>query len=193
MKEFGQHGKMGHLKYDERHSLFCEIAEIVNSHKVFSIAGTIDQPQFREICNFHKRKECSPYALCFNLCVYLNHMQAEYMKYDKNIAFLLDEGGEHAGQIFDSHKAITEWQKTKPLHVGSITFANDKDIAALQVADVIAWAVLRRLIGKEFKNGFAPIETILNENHIQEPWKDEYLIELRKSADDLIKDESHEI
>lgn len=191
MKEFGQHGKMGHLKYNERHSLFCEIAEIVNAHKIFSLAATVDQQQFREICNFNKGK-MSSYSLCFYLCVQLNHLQAEYMKYRKNIAFLLDEGGEHTGQILAAHKAIVLRPENKKFHVGSITFANDKDVSALQIADIIAWAVLRRLVGKPFEKGFSPIEKILNENHIQKPWGAEYLKGLKQTFDAMLGTINHE-
>lgn len=172
MKEFGRpHGELGYLTDDERYLLFANIAAIVNSHKIISIAGTIDQQQYREILKIDKRKQMSPYGLCYAICAIKNHHNANYNKYDKNIAFVLDDGCENSGHILTTHRVLKEWQKKEPYHMGSITFADDKNVPALQAADIIAWGVRKRLLKEPFDKGYNYIENIISENHVEEPWK----------------------
>jgi hypothetical protein len=87
-------------------------------------------------------------------------------------------------KYYIDYKSMIEMQKQNmPLHVGSLTFA-DKNISALQAADVIAWAVRRRVSGISIGKGFQPISEIFSANHTEILWKDNYLKEL---SDGLLK------
>jgi hypothetical protein len=174
MKEFGRpDGKLAYLTDSDRYLLFANIAGIVNSHKIYSVAATLDQQQYREILKLNKRKEMSPHGLCFIHCVVTNYVNAKDNKYKHNIAYLLSEVSEHKGQILISHAAIRREQEEKsiPYRVGSISFDLPKYVPALQAADVIAWGVRRRLIGDSFDQGFDYIENIISESHVEETWK----------------------
>src|SRR5208337_2239471 len=110
----------------------------------------------------HKRKEMSPYGYCFLYCVKINHAEADFNKYPYNIAYLMSEVSEHKGQILAAHATTMVMQEIEKqqYHMGSITFDYPKNVPALQAADVIAWGVNRKLMGKPFDQGFEFIETI---------------------------------
>ncbi len=171
MKEFGRpHGRLGYLSDSKRYLLFKELVGIINSNKFISLSGTIDQYQFNEILNLNKHKEFSPYSLCFMMCAYLVNEQANYLKYNKDISFTLERATEHRGQILSAYDVMIDWQKTKPLHMGSFDINGDKNLPVLQAADIIAWGTLRRLKREPFNQGYEYIDKIFNENHLQAPW-----------------------
>jgi len=177
MKEFGRpNGRLGYLTDAQRYLLFANITAIINSHKVYSIAATMDQKQFKEICRLHPKKEMSSYGMCFVLCAYINHKQAEYKKYSHNIAFLMSEISEHKGQILATHAEMKECQKTNPFHMGSISFDDPINVPALQAADIIAWGVRKRLMEESFNQGFEYIEKIFDENHLEYPYLEEHFL-----------------
>jgi hypothetical protein len=163
MTEFGPHGNLGHLSEADRYLLFANIAGIINSHKTYSLAGVLGQEQYKK-AKVHKRKEMSPYGYCFLYCVKINHLEADFNKYPYNIAYLMSEVSEHKGQILAAHATTMVMQEIEkqPYHMGSITFDYPKNVPALQAADVIAWGVNRKLMGKPFDQGFEFIETIID-------------------------------
>lgn len=171
MKDFGRpNGKLGYLTDNERYYLFINIAGIINSHKIYSIAGVIDQKQYRDILQLNKRKEMSPYGLCFVLCAHANHIEARNNNRKHDIAYLMSEVSEHKGQILKSHALMKRTQEdgSMPLHMGRITFEYPKYVPALQAADVIAWGVNRRLRNLPFDQGYDFIEQIITgQKHVQ--------------------------
>lgn len=171
MKEFGRpHGRFAYLTDAQRYAIFAELSELINTHKIISVAATLNQDQYRNILKLHKRKEMSPYGLCFMLCAIANHHNAIHNKHERNIAYILDTGDDNVGHVLAAHKVMKEWQESTPLHVGTIAFDDDKDIPALQAADIIAWGVHRRLAGGSFGKGFDFIEKIISKYHLEEPW-----------------------
>lgn len=176
MKDFGRpHGKLGYLKDEERYLLFAYLAGLINSHKIYSIAGIIDQEQYREILKLNKRKEMSPYGFCFMLCVYANHIEARNNRRKHDIGYLMSEVSEHKGQIFSTHAVMRKMQEEEPLrfHVGRLTFEYPKYVPALQAADIIAWGVNRKLRDMPFDQGYDFIEhIIIGDNHVQHSWEE---------------------
>jgi hypothetical protein len=184
MKEFGPHGRHHHLKYPERVALFSDISGLINCYKAASVAATLSHSQYKAILHPDIQKQMSMYGLCFMLCVHMVHLKAEYKPYHNNIAYLVEAGNEYSTHITHCYNAMIEMQKQgEPLHVGTLTFA-DKNISALQAADVIAWAVRRRVSEISIGKGFQPISKIFDENHTEFLWKDSYLQEL---SDGLLK------
>ncbi|MHB8084256.1 MAG: DUF3800 domain-containing protein [Dehalococcoidia bacterium] len=173
MKEFGKHGKLGYLTEAERYFLFTNISGIINSHKIYSVAGVIDQQQYKEILNLDKRKEMSPYGFCFIMCAYANHIEAKNNNRQHDIGYLMSEVSEHRGQILETHAEMRKEQEEglMPLHIGRIGFDYPKYVPALQAADIIAWGVRRRLIGDHFDQGFEYVQHIISDkHHVQHSW-----------------------
>lgn len=175
MKEFGEHGRFGHLRDFQRRDLFDQIAKLINSYKVHSVAMSISQSSYLRIVDHRIRKHMSPYGACFMGCAHLVSGQANYSYYSRNIAYLLEAVSEHAGQIRVAHQEMLNLQKQgKMSNIGSLAFG-DKNISALQAADVIAWGERRRRTGLSIAKGFEPIATIFNEYHLEHSWQNEWL------------------
>ena len=182
MREFGPHGKHGHLYARARRGLFLGLVDVINFHKIISIAATLNHEQFKAYVPEKIPANVSMYGLCFTLCAFQNHRQAEHMEYKERIAFLLEQPSEHAGEIVEAHRAMIKWQESQEFHMGNIEFA-DKKISALQAADVVAWGVRRRISGKPFHRGFEPILDIFNpEHHLENTWEDKYFLDLTEWA-----------
>jgi hypothetical protein len=182
MKEFGKHGRLKCFSYAERESIFTEVAEIINRHRIVSIASILNKDSFESYVHKKIRERLGFYGFCFHLCITINDEQAWHNNYKDRIAFLLDDGNTHKNHIIAARDAILHSRKTDPHylpHTGSITFDDDKYISALQAADVIAWGVRRRSNGKKLDKGFEPIAQILDaDDHWQTSWEDKMLIDL---------------
>ncbi|OGP71137.1 MAG: hypothetical protein A2Z73_06225 [Deltaproteobacteria bacterium RBG_13_60_28] len=179
MKEFGQHGRLGYLKYDERYKLFDQVAKIINYCKIHSVAFVLDQNKFTKIMDPRIIKVMGVYGICFMGCAHLVFLSARDSQYHKDIAFILEQGNEHTSHIFYAHKEMARIQKHKEMqiYIGSLTF-EPKQISALQAADVIAWGARRRTIGDPIGKGFQPISQIINQNHVQDFMREEWLQKL---------------
>ena len=180
MNEFGQHGKHRNLNYLQRYNLFADVAAIINCYKIISLAATLNQFTFNSIMTAEIRKMMGVYGMCFLLCAFINFKQANFSQYTGNIAFLLDEGNKHCGHVLYTHKELKRQQETSgnSLNIGSITFEDDIRVPTLQAADVIAWAVHRKVCGLKLGKGFQPISRILGENHQQYSWEEDWLQEM---------------
>jgi hypothetical protein len=183
MKEFGEHGRHGHLNYPQREALFSEISGLINCYKKMSIATTISHKQYKTLLHPALQKKMSLYGLCFMLCAHLIHLGADNIPY--NIPYIVEQGNEYQQHILEAHAGMIRMQKENiPLHVGSLTF-EDKSLSALQAADVIAWGNRRIVTGIPIDKGFEPILEIFREpHHANYLWKDSYIKEL---SDGLMK------
>jgi hypothetical protein len=175
MKEFGPHGRHGHLKYDERYGLFIDVANYINAHIIVSVAATLKHDQYINIINDKMKKHIGIYGICFMLCAHICFSEAWTCYYAGDLYFAIEAGNEHAEHVRRAHDNMIEMKKENKIwvHSGSLTFESKK-LSALQAADVIAWGINRRdnqRIGK----GFQPTAKIFNYMHIQLPWTDELL------------------
>lgn len=178
MKEFGRpHGRFSGMSNCCRRELFIEVAELINSHKLFSLAATLSNEQYKSLCPKEARDIFSVYGMCFNLIVMLNDRLASHLEYSDRIPFILDSGNPYADHVRQAHAAIIEAQKTKFRHLGSLTFEDDRDFGILQAADVVAWGVRRRATNIPLRSPFDPIEKIIDveNNHFEHSWKAEWL------------------
>lgn len=171
MKDFGFHGRLGGIGPDERRAIFSDAVAIINRHKIYSVAATVNNEDYRRYLDKRIRDVMSVYGLCFILSAYSNHLRAVHNKYEKNIGFLLDSGNPYADHVREAHSTLLVWQKSEPLHAGSLTFASDEDVSALQAADLVAWSVRRRLVNGKFENGFEVLLEIFDEAHSEESWE----------------------
>src|SRR5208282_5815408 len=67
MKEFGEHGRHGHLRYHTREKLFKELVYIINRYKWYSVAVSLNHEQYNDLLSDKSKEEVSLYGLCFML------------------------------------------------------------------------------------------------------------------------------
>jgi hypothetical protein len=186
MKEFGRpHGRFANISDYRRRQFFVEAAHLINTHKILSVGATLSTDEYRRLMPQKVREKFSVYAMCFLLSLMMNHKLAEHQGYTKKVSFILDRGNPNAQHVRQGHAMAMLWQKSGQfLHAGSLTFADDEDLCALQAADVIAWGVRRRVTGVPFGHAFSPIEGILDENlhHAEKAWTEEWLREVGEST-----------
>jgi len=156
-----------------RLKFFSEAVEIINDYKNHSVAATLNKQDYNENTpdlDAEKTKK-SIYGWCFILLANLNHRAAENKKYDANIAYVFDNGIPHKINIFAARDLMLNWQKSKPLHMGSLTFDSYDNVSALQAADMVAWGARRRVSNIPIDKGFEPINDLLDKYHIQKAFQ----------------------
>ena len=165
MKDFGQHGRFASMPPEQRRVLFDRAASLVNRHKVYSFAATLDATQYRAIIGRTLGKRFSIYGMCFVGAVLGNYLLAKQNGYPHKIPFMLDAGNPNAEHVREAHKGLLEMQTSghHPLNLGGLSFDDDEAITPLQAADVVCWAVRRKATGKPFVAGFEPLLGILDD------------------------------
>jgi hypothetical protein len=178
MKEFGKHGRLGHIDYPIRFQLFTQLIGLINCYKTHSVAAIINYNQFKNIVNNKVKCHIGPYGICFMLCANLCFGQANEAHYRGAISFILEQGAKHSGHILKAHETMMQIQKDKVLsiNVGSIAF-EPKKLSILQAADIIAWGVRRSVSGIPIGKGFQPISNLYNIKHLQWSYSDDELQE----------------
>ncbi|MBF0505792.1 MAG: hypothetical protein HQL09_03055 [Nitrospirae bacterium] len=184
MDEFVEKGEFGHIRYKDRFNFFSEAVELTNNCKVYSIAATLNKQEYEQYIHEKIRKTFSIYGFCFMLLAYINGRQAQHMKFREKIAYLFDYAP-HRNHIMVARDRILEWEKENKFikNMGSLTFDGDVNISALQVADIVAWGVRRKISNIQLNKGFEPIENLFNkEHHMQYGWESDFL---KGFADDI--------
>jgi hypothetical protein len=109
----------------------------------------------------------SAYGMCFVLCIYMNHLNAQHNNFSGLIHYAMDEGNVCASHIEGARHGIIGLQNAGSFfHMGEVTFHDDERMYALQVADVVAWAALREAMGRPFDKELEPLASIFDEYHI---------------------------
>lgn len=182
MKEFGQHGRHGHLDYPTRDKLFNELVYIINRYKIYSVAVSLSHEQYNDLLSDKSKKEVSIYGLCFMFCAHQCFAMSQTNHYYGNMAFLMEEGNEFAEDVRKAHAGMMKMRKEGATYIsnGSLTM-EPKDLSTLQAADIICWGERRRVTGLPIHKGFEPIEKIFEETHI----KNQYTEDLINSIDVL--------
>ncbi|MGA2191924.1 MAG: DUF3800 domain-containing protein [Nitrospirota bacterium] len=163
----------------KRFKFFSECVKLINDCKIYSVAATLHKQQYEDSFAPEIRENSSIYITCFVLLSYLNHSQAEYRAQfgdiAGNIAYFYDHGCRHKEDLRQAYDVMMEWQKLKPLHVGSFT-EDSRILSTFQAADLVAWAVHRKINNHPFHKGLEPIEELLNEeHHIQHGYDGDFL------------------
>lgn len=176
MKEFGKHGRLGHPNYPTRKELFIDLAGIINCYKIHSVAISLGHEQYTKMLSTETRKDISLYGLCFMFCAYQCFAMAHFNQYYGKIAFLIEEGNEHAEDVLRAYRGMIKMRKQGATGIsdGSLMFESKK-LSPLQAADIIAWGVRRKVSGVPIIKGFEPILKIFDEKHIQNKYSDELL------------------
>jgi len=165
MKDFGRHGRFSDKSPDDRRLIFERAVTLINKHKIYSFAATLEASQYKAIIGGTLRGNFSIYGMCFVGTVLGNHLFAEQNGYLQDIPFLLDAGNPNAEHVRLAHVGLLELQATgqHPLNLGGLTFDDDRRVTPLQAADVVCWAVRRKATGYPFNDGYEPLLGILND------------------------------
>ena len=182
MKELGQHGKLGALSECCRRELFEEACYLIKKYRAVTLVASLSNQEYEANIPELVRKSFSVYGMLFNLTVMMNHKLAEANNYEDPIPIIMDTGNPHKGHVINAHEfMLRRWQRIiGNLHLGSLTFVDDKVLNILQAADIIAWGTRRRASRLRFMPGLEPVEKLLvsdEPHHTEIPWKPEWLRE----------------
>jgi Protein of unknown function (DUF3800) len=172
MNEFGEHGIFGSMSPEDRFSLFTRAVDIINTFKIWSVSATLSKQEFNTY--FATAGQLPPqvasrvmYEFCLATLIHkIDSMVDEWKpKYNPKIAYLLDSGVPYPEVVIEVANKI-EKAFGPPYNYETVTHGQDKKIPALQVADMVAWGVRRKVSNKTFLNGFEPIEDIFIKKHV---------------------------
>jgi hypothetical protein len=162
MKEFGKNGRLGDLTYDQRRSLFADLVHLINSRKAYSLTVEVDHPSFQAAfppAKF-KRLMTAPSIGLYH-CMVLDCIMGRKHPQVSKIAYIVAKS-DCGQELVDCHSFFQSWEERemeKQL-IASLTFDSPKNVNALQAADMIAWANLRKGLNNSFEKGFEPLELL---------------------------------
>jgi Protein of unknown function (DUF3800) len=196
MKEFRQGGKLRGLSLCCRRELFLHAKHLIETYSAQTVAFGIDGSQYRTHLPDVVRERFSLYGLCFHLAAIITHKLCESNNYPDRVPFIMDAGNPYASHVRDAHEFIIKrWQKYFYLHMGGLFFDDDACFGTLQAADVIAWSTRRKMHGKEFPPGFAPLLEMVTKDrphHIEVMFRDDQLRQLGEELQSGIQRGDHE-
>ncbi len=168
LKEFAPHGKFKDVSHNQRRRLFVELVGAINEHKLMSLAATLASDTYHGV--FDGVSDLSMYGACFaNLVMFAGVGARRHTPNHLPLSYMLDDGNSYKKDIVETK---TVFDKTD-LAFGKMEFSTDSQLTALQAADVVTWAVRRRLSG-QFAHGFEPLQALFDEHHFdfdyQEDW-----------------------
>jgi len=171
MKDFGRHGRFSEMCECDIRSILEDACDLINSHKIYSLAVTLEHAEYQRIFDDRVKHYMSVYGLCFIATAYANHLLAAQNNYKGNVAFVLDSGNPYASHVLLAHGELKKARQAQSLNLGTLAFETDELVTPLQAADVIAWGVRRKATGYSFKGGFEPLERLLARNdHAEKPY-----------------------
>lgn len=193
MKELGRHGKLGSLSECCRRELFEEACFLIKKYRAMTLIASLSNKEYEVNVPELVRRSFSVYGMLFNLTVMMNHNLAEANNYQDPIPIIMDTGNPDKGHAIDAYDfMLKRWQRIVGyLHLGGLTFDDDKVINILQAADIIAWGTRRRASRLRFMPGLEPVEKLLasdDPHHLEIPWKAEWLREFGTSLARVIAD-----
>ena len=179
MKEFGLDGRFRNVPSCCKRELFGRVVDMINSHHTKTISASITNEEYETLIPLAARKRFSVYGMCFVLATFLSHELAEINGYADRIPLILDAGNPNKAHVVEAHAWMISAQRDASdfLHVGSLTFDDDKDFGILQAADVVAWSTRRKRTkeGPGLTGHYAPLERLFNRHHVYETWRPEML------------------
>jgi hypothetical protein len=172
MYEFGRHGKLRDVRSEGRRALFSDLVRVINDNKTYSVASTLSSEKYKQA--FNGLTDLSMYAASFTQVAMMNGVGSRYGGSKEPIRYLLDDDNRYKPQVVEGHAVLLASEEQHPLNIGSLEFDSDDNVAALQAADVVAWAV-RRKIASALKSGFEPLEGLFDVKHIDVEYNEEWM------------------
>jgi hypothetical protein len=116
-----------------------------------------EQPEHEQQLSDKLQAAMRVYRLAFMAVVVVNVKTAEAKKYCKPIAYVLDSGTKHRGQVLETHGSMQRDYERAGWQVGPIRFESDTFLTALQAADFVAWTKRRLDSGLGLSEDFEPL------------------------------------
>jgi hypothetical protein len=182
MRDLGPKGPYPHLVGEKCAACLAEAVSIINRTRIFTFAASHNNRIHEASFSTKLREEVfSVYSLAFMMTVEINRASAAHQGYTSTIDFVFDEGNRYRRQVqalYDSIRANPEAEEYK---VGTLEFCSDKQVPALQGADLISWAMRRRKAGKEMKNHHAPLNDLFDKFFADSPMREDVLQQMSES------------
>jgi len=96
MTEFGRGGRLRARSGKERHQIIGTAVEIINRHKIFSLASCVNNDEYKSLFSPATKAQHSQYKLCFLLVAPANGRMADFNGYGDQISFVMDKGNARA-------------------------------------------------------------------------------------------------
>jgi hypothetical protein len=167
MKEFARpDGRLAYVSDHQRRSLFVDLVHQINRNKIYSVTVVVNNNEFSECFPSSVYKGyMSPSAYAFLWCLLLNYLHVKQAQDRDGIcldpmAYIVAESDFNT-QLMDCYtfwRSCEKYEESE--HTGSITLGQPKSVYALQAADMVAWANLRKHRGLPFDKGFEPLELL---------------------------------
>lgn len=162
MRDFARpHGRLAYLSDDQRRALFYDLVCLINQNKIYSLTTVVDNLEFQDCFpaeTFTKYMGASPLAylwcLILNFCLMEMHPLLAPMEY----VIAECDFSQQLTDCYEFWRSYELWRKCEC----NMPFSLNKpaDLNALQAADMIAWANLKKHRGETFSRGFEPLELL---------------------------------
>jgi hypothetical protein len=172
MREFGTRGKLRDVRSEDRRAFFTDLVKIINDNKTYSVASSLSCEKYKQA--FDGLTELSMYGASFVQVAMINGIQLRNGGSKDPVTYRLDAGNRYKDQIVEGHTVLLASEEQHPLNIGSLEFDSDSNVAALQAADVVAWAV-RRKLALALKSGFEPLADLFDDYHVEVEYNQEWM------------------
>jgi hypothetical protein len=162
MNEFSRpHGRLAKVSDTKRKELFYDLVYLINKHKAYSLTVAVDNPEFQNLFPPQTfRSHLSSTSFAFLWCMVLNHSLVKGHPQLGKIAYMLARSPQNM-QMTDCYNFWTSYESVQEKEfAGALAFDSPQTANALQAADLVAWANLRKHLGRAFDKGFEPLELL---------------------------------
>lgn len=163
MNEFMRpHGRFAAIQDSKRREIFHDLIYLINRFKVYSLTSAVDNLSFQQFFPSEVfRGHLTAASFAFLWCLILNHsiVKAHQEKMAR-MAYIVGHSPQSA-QMTDCHKFFVSFEAAlEQCCTGALAYDDPKAANALQAADLVAWANLRKCLGRPFNQGFEPLELL---------------------------------
>jgi hypothetical protein len=163
MREFLKpKSRFAHLSNGGRRALFQDLVYLINQNKLHSLTVAIDNIEFQEFFPADQfRGYMGAAALGFLWCMVLNGIIVREHKHKiYRMGYMVARSDINA-QLTDAYNFLRSYEvRIEEETIGPFSIDEPSQVNALQAADMVAWANLRKHRGEDFRNGFEPLELL---------------------------------
>lgn len=162
MKEFARpDGRLAYLSDDERRSLFADLVYLINRNKLYSMTVVVGNAEFQQYFpKYCFRGYMGSAALAFLWCMLLNHLNVKSEERMAPMAYVVARSDVNS-ELADCYNFWRSYEvRITAEYTGAFGIEEPRRVNALQAADMVAWANLKRHRGENFDRGFEPLELL---------------------------------
>jgi hypothetical protein len=149
---------------DKKHRLFQKLVGTLRLRFHLGVSAAVivsDYHAVRPLITSPEDREMSAYTFCAIQCFHRIEVWADKHRYHDPIAYILEGGDNHDGEIYALESLIRKSEARKRrFRYGSLTFADKRQLNPLQAADILAYETW-----KEMENFVLPGARIRQPRH----------------------------